>query len=413
LMHHAEHKPLVLTTGGAGFIGSHTIVELLDAGYDTVILDNFCNASKGRLPFSFLDFGVYAVQHKSVLCCDSKILYCLPNHALKSYSFTPKFITDLTPISFCFFSACQGCIANLEKVCGQKLKTRNIDLLDKDALTALFHEFKFDYVIHFAALKAVGESVQIPLEYYQNNITGFVNLLQVMAANNVKKLVYSSSCTVYGDPSKLPLTEEAPTGHCANPYGRTKYIGEMILEDLTNSDPEWSVINLRYFNPVGAHKSGLIGEDAGPAPKNIFPCLTKTAYGRMREVVVFGNDYNTPDGTGIRDYIHVVDLAKGHVSAVKYLSKFKGCKSFNLGTGKGHSVMELIEAMEKASGKPVKYRFDARRGGDIAMAYADTTLAERELGWKAEKGLPEMCEDAWRWQCNFPDGYPKAAKGDL
>ncbi|CDS42147.1 UDP glucose 4 epimerase [Echinococcus multilocularis] len=351
-MHCTEHKPLVLTTGGAGFIGSHTVVELLDVGYDTVILDNFCNASK-------------------------------------------------------------GCIANLEKVCGQKLKVRTIDLLDKDALTSLFHEFKFDYVIHFAALKAVGESVQIPLEYYQNNITGFVNLLQVMAANNVKKLVYSSSCTVYGDPSKLPLTEETPTGQCANPYGRTKYIGELILEDLTRSDPEWSVINLRYFNPVGAHKSGLIGEDAGPAPKNIFPCLTKTAYGRMQEVVVFGNDYKTPDGTGIRDYIHVVDLAKGHVSAVRYLSKFTGCKSFNLGTGKGYSVIELIKAMEKASGKPVKYRFDARRGGDIAMAYADTTLAEKELGWKAEKGLPEMCEDAWRWQCNFPDGYPKAAKGDI
>ncbi|KAM7538118.1 hypothetical protein Aperf_G00000073529 [Anoplocephala perfoliata] len=347
----SKGKPLVLTTGGAGFIGSHTVVELLDAGYDTVILDKFCNSSK-------------------------------------------------------------GCIANLEKVVGQKLKVREIDLLDKDALTNLFHEFKFDFVIHFAALKAVGESVQIPLEYYQNNITGFVNLLQVMSANNVKKLVYSSSCTVYGDPSKLPLTEDSPIGNCANPYGRTKYIGELILGDLANSDPEWSIINLRYFNPVGAHKSGLIGEDAGPAPKNIFPCLTKTAYGLMKELVVYGHDYKTPDGTGIRDYIHIVDLSKGHVSAMKHLTTFKGCKSYNLGTGRGYSVLELIKAMEKASGKPLKYRFEARRGGDIAMAYADTKLAEKELGWKAEKALPEMCEDAWRWQCNFPEGYPKISKND-
>ncbi|VDN97771.1 unnamed protein product [Rodentolepis nana] len=356
-----DRKPLVLTTGGAGFIGSHTIVELLEAGYDTVILDSFCNARK-------------------------------------------------------------GCIANLEKIVGQSLKVREIDLLDKDALTNLFHEFKFDFVIHFAALKAVGESVHFPLQYYQNNITGFVNLLEVMvlkstfkinlirtvmSANDVKKLVYSSSCTVYGDPSKLPLTEDTPIGNCANPYGRTKYIGEMILEDLAKSDPEWSIINLRYFNPVGAHKSGLIGEDAGPAPKNIFPCLTKTAYGLMKEVVVFGNDYKTPDGTGIRDYIHVVDLSKGHVSAMKHLTTFKGCKAYNLGTGQGYSVLELIKAMEKASGRHIQFRYDARRGGDIAVAFADTTLAEKELGWKAEKALPEMCEDAWRWQCNFPEGYPK------
>lgn len=343
-------KPLVLTTGGAGFIGTHTIVELVEAGYDPVILDNFSNSNR-------------------------------------------------------------KCITNLERICKTSIKVIDMDLLNKDALNDLFEQFKFEYVIHFAALKAVGESVAIPLAYYHNNVTGFINLLQVMAANNVKKIVYSSSCTVYGNPSKLPLTEDCDTGKCSNPYGMTKYIGERILEDLAISDPEWSVLNLRYFNPVGAHISGLIGEDAGSSPKNIFPCLTMTAHKLMDHVRVFGNDYNTPDGTGVRDYIHVVDLSKGHVAAMTHLNTFKGCKSYNLGTGRGYSVMELIKAVEKASGKEIKFIVEARRAGDIDMVFADTSLAEKELKWKAEKELPEMCADAWRWQCQYPSGY-SACAGD-
>lgn len=340
----SDRRPLVLTTGGAGYVGSHTIVELMEAGYDTVILDNFCNASR-------------------------------------------------------------GCIPNLEKVCKTKLKVREMDLLNKDALSDLFTEFKFDFVIHFAALKAVGESVAVPLSYYENNVTGFINLLQVMAAHNVKKIVYSSSCCVYGNPSKLPLTEDCDVGKCANPYGTTKYIGELMLRDLVISDPEWSVINLRYFNPVGAHPSGLIGEDAGSAPKNIFPCITKTAMGLMKEVRVFGDDYDTKDGTGVRDYIHIVDLAKGHVVAMHHLQTFKGCKTYNLGTGRGYTVLELIEAMKAASGKPIKYRVESRRPGDVSTVYADASLAKKELHWQANLELPEMCRDAWRWQCDFPNGY--------
>ncbi len=334
----------ILVTGGAGFIGSHTCVELLNAGYDVVVVDNLCNSSEESLE-------------------------------------------------------------RVKKITGKDLKFYEADILDKDAMNKIFDEEAIDAVIHFAGLKAVGESVSKPLEYYHNNISGTLNLCDVMRNHGVKNIVFSSSATVYGDPAFIPITEECPKGQCTNPYGWTKSMLEQILTDLHTADPEWNVILLRYFNPIGAHHSGLIGEDPKGIPNNLVPYVTQVAIGKLPQVNVFGNDYDTPDGTGVRDYIHVVDLAIGHVKAIEKLKAKEGVSIYNLGTGKGYSVLDIIKAFEKACGKEIKYEIKARRPGDIATCYSDATKAYKELGWKAQRDLDEMCEDSWRWQSMNPDGY--------
>jgi len=337
-------KQRVLVTGGVGYIGSHTVIELNDAGYEVIIIDNLCNANK-------------------------------------------------------------ECLNRLEKITGNKFEFHNIDLLNKNDLSAFFDKFQFDHVIHFAALKAVGESVTQPLRYYQNNIISALNLFQVMTDHGVKNLVFSSSATVYGTPSKLPITESDPIGGCTNPYGKTKWFIEEILFDICKVDPTWSVAILRYFNPVGSHKSGSIGEDPLGPPANLMPFVAQVAVGKRPHVNVFGNDYPTIDGTGVRDYIHVVDLAKGHIKALDKLNTKCGLKIYNLGTGKGYSVFQMITAMEKACGHKIPYVIAPRRPGDLPEVYADTKLAADELNWEAEFGLEEMCEDLWRWQKNNPQGY--------
>lgn len=334
----------ILITGGAGYIGSHTALELLNEGYEVVVYDNLCNSSEESL----------------------------------------KRVQELT---------------------GKEIKFYEGDVLDGAALEAMFRAENVDAVIHCAALKAVGESVQKPLEYYQNNITGTLTLMDVMNRVGVKNIVFSSSATVYGSPAEMPITEACPKGQCTNPYGWTKSMMEQIMTDVQKAKPDWNVILLRYFNPVGAHKSGRIGEDPKGIPNNLMPYISQVAVGKLPKLGVFGNDYNTHDGTGVRDYIHVVDLAIGHVKAVDYIFTNPGLDVINLGTGTGYSVLDMVKAFSKACGKEIPYEIKPRRAGDIDMCYADPAKAERVLGWKAERGLDEMCEDAWRWQSQNPNGY--------
>jgi len=333
----------ILVTGGAGYIGSHTCVELLDAGYDIVVADN------------------------------------LSNSKFKSISR----VKEITGKDFCFYP---------------------VDICDKDALRLIFKENEIDSVIHFAGLKAVGESVEKPLEYYRNNLYSTIILCETMKEFKVKKIVFSSSATVYGSPEKVPIDENEKLW-CTNPYGWTKFMNEQILRDLYEADNEWSIILLRYFNPIGAHKSGLIGEDPNGIPNNLVPYISQVAIGKLSEVSVFGNDYPTIDGTGVRDYIHVTDLAKGHCRAIERTQNFKGADAINLGTGNGYSVLEIISAFSKACGRQIAFKITDRRPGDIASCFADPKKAYETLGWKAQKGIDEMCEDTWRWQQMNPNGY--------
>lgn len=334
----------ILVTGGAGFIGSHTVVELQNAGYDAVVLDNLSNSSEKSLE-------------------------------------------------------------RVEKITGKKVPFYKADILDREALNEIFDKENIDAVIHFAGLKAVGESVAKPWEYYENNIAGTLTLIDVMRKHGVKNIIFSSSATVYGDPAIIPITEECPKGQCTNPYGWTKSMLEQILSDVQKADQEWNVILLRYFNPIGAHKSGTIGENPTGIPNNLMPYVTQVAVGKRPVLNVFGNDYDTHDGTGVRDYIHVVDLAIGHVKALKKIEEKAGLKIYNLGTGTGYSVLDIVKNFEEATGVNVPYVIGPRRPGDIATCYADASLAKKELGWVAQYGIKEMCEDAWRWQKNNPNGY--------
>lgn len=337
----------ILITGGAGYIGSHTALELLNEGYEVVVYDNLCNSS-------------------------------------------------------------QESLRRIEELTGKTVKFYEGDVLDGAALEAMFRAENVDAVIHCAALKAVGESVQKPLEYYQNNITGTLTLMDVMNRVGVKNIVFSSSATVYGSPEEMPITESCPKGQCTNPYGWTKSMMEQIMSDVQKANPDWNVILLRYFNPVGAHKSGRIGEDPKGIPNNLMPYISQVAVGKLEKLGVFGNDYNTPDGTGVRDYIHVVDLAIGHVKAINYIFTNPGLDVINLGTGVGYSVLDMVKAFSKACGKEIPYEIKPRRAGDIDMCYADPSKALKVLGWKAERGLDEMCEDTWRWQSQNPNGYREA-----
>ena len=333
----------ILVTGGAGYIGSHCCVELLNEDYEVVVVDNLANSKK------------------EALC-------------------------------------------RVEEITGKKLAFHQVDLRNKKALNEVFNQYDIDAVIHFAGLKAVGESVEKPLEYYHNNITGTLILCEVMRENGVKDIVFSSSATVYGDPHEVPIKEDFPLT-ATNPYGRTKLMIEKILNDLYISDEEWNVALLRYFNPVGAHSSGKIGEDPNGIPNNLMPYISQVAVGKLEKLSVFGDDYPTKDGTGVRDYIHVVDLSIGHLKALEKLQDNPGVVTYNLGTGQGYSVLEMIKAFEKASGCEVPYEITDRRPGDIAACYADPTKAEQELNWKAERGIEEMCADTWKWQSKNPNGY--------
>jgi len=333
----------ILVTGGAGFIGTHTLVELLESGYEAVVFDNFDNSKPEALE-------------------------------------------------------------RVKKITGKDFKFYEADMLDRAALDKIFDENEIDVVIHFAGLKAVGESVSQPLRYYHNNITGTLNLLESMQAHEVKNIVFSSSATVYGQPKTVPISEDFPL-KTFNPYGETKLMIERILSDLTNADKEWSVTVLRYFNPVGAHSSGLIGEDPKGIPNNLFPYITKVAGGHLPHLNVFGSDYPTHDGTGVRDYIHVVDLAKAHIAAVKYAVNNLGIEYFNVGTGEGYSVLDMVNAYERVTGKTIPYKIQPRRPGDIAECYADPKKATEKLGWSAIYGIDDMCRDSDRWQTNNPNGY--------
>lgn len=359
----------ILVTGGAGYIGSHTCVELLNAGYDVVVMDNLYNAS-------------------------------------------------------------EKAIERVEQITGKKVTFYKTDMLDREGVKKIFDNEKIDAVIHFAGLKAVGESVHKPIEYYHNNMTGTLILCDEMRNHGVKNIIFSSSATVYGNPAQIPITEECPKGTPTNPYGWTKSMLEQVLTDIHTADPEWNVILLRYFNPIGAHKSGLIGEDPKGIPNNLLPYVAQVAVGKLEQVGVFGDDYPTPDGTGVRDYIHVVDLARGHVAALDWMAgrvgtgepigvgsvagepaedgTRRGVGIFNLGTGKGSSVLDVIHAFEAACGHEIPYRIMARRPGDIAECYADATKARDELGWTAEYDMARMCEDGWRWQSQNPNGYGDA-----
>ena len=296
----------------------------------------------------------------------------------------------------------------VQQITGKSVVFYEADIRDKEAMGNIFDQEKVDAVIHFAGLKAVGESVAKPMEYYENNLAGTLNLCQVMKEHQVKNIIFSSSATVYGDPAFVPITEDCPKGTCTNPYGWTKWMLEQILTDIQKSDPQWNVILLRYFNPIGAHKSGLLGEDPKGIPNNLLPYVAQVAIGKLECVGVFGDDYDTPDGTGVRDYIHVVDLAKGHVKAIEKLKDKEGVSIYNLGTGNGYSVLQVIHAFEKACGHPLKYQIKPRRAGDIASCYCDPTKAKEELGWEAEYGIEEMCQDSWRWQSKNPNGYGEA-----
>lgn len=334
----------ILVTGGAGYIGSHTCVELLNAGYDVVVVDNLYNSN-------------------------------------------------------------EKAIARVEEITGKKVTFYKDDICDKAAMDAIFDKEKIDAVIHFAGLKAVGESVAKPLEYYQNNIGGTITLCDSMRNHGVKNIIFSSSATVYGDPAMIPITEECPKGICTNPYGWTKWMLEQILTDIQKADPEWNVILLRYFNPIGAHPSGKIGEDPKGIPNNLLPYVAQVAIGKLECLGVFGDDYDTPDGTGVRDYIHVVDLAVGHVKAIEKLADKEGVSIYNLGTGNGYSVLQVVHAFEKACGHPIKYQIKPRRAGDIAMCYCAPAKAAAELGWEAQYGIEEMCAHSWNWQSQNPNGY--------
>ena len=326
----------ILVTGGAGYIGSHTCVELLAAGHNLVVIDNFSNSKPAVL-------------------------------------------------------------GRVEQISGRQVPFMEVDIRDRGALRDVFRQHAIDAVIHFAGLKAVGESVSQPLRYYDNNISGSIALFEVMAESGVKTLVFSSSATVYGDPHSVPIREDFPLS-ATNPYGRSKLMLEDILRDLSRSDESWKIALLRYFNPVGAHESGIIGEDPNGIPNNLMPYITQVAVGKLPQLSVFGDDYPTPDGTGVRDYIHVVDLARGHLAALEALSGTSGVMAVNLGTGQGYSVLDVVRAFEKASDRPVPYRIVPRRPGDVAQCYADPTLAKERLGWQAQRGLDEMCRDSWRWQ---------------
>ena len=334
---------MILVTGGAGYIGSHTCIELDNAGYDFVVYDNLSNSS-------------------------------------------------------------QESLKRVGKIIQKEVKFVQGDIRDKEKLQEVFTTYNIDSVIHFAGLKAVGESVEKPLEYYDNNIVGTLKLCEVMQQNGCKKIVFSSSATVYGDPHTTPIKEDFPLS-ATNPYGRTKLFIEEILRDLYVSDTSWKVVLLRYFNPVGAHKSGSIGEDPSGIPNNLMPFISQTAVGKREYLSVFGDDYDTHDGTGVRDYIHVVDLAKGHVKAIEKINSLDDVLTVNLGTGNGYSVLDMVKAFEKASGKKVPYKIAPRRSGDVAKCFADPSYAKEVLGWEAQYGIDEMCEDAWRWQSNNPNGY--------
>lgn len=336
----------ILVTGGAGYIGSHTVLELLVTGQNVVVLDNLCNASQESLTR----------------------------------------VAQLTGKECTFY---QG------------------DILDKGFLDSVFSQHQIDSVVHFAGLKSVGESVAKPLSYYQNNVQGTLTLLDAMADASVFNLVFSSSATVYGNPASLPIREDFPVGGTTNPYGTSKLMVEMVLQDMAKSDPRWSFAILRYFNPVGAHQSGLIGEDPNGIPNNLLPYIAQVALGKLKALAVFGNDYDTKDGTGVRDYIHVVDLAIGHLKALAKITQDNGVHIYNLGTGNGYSVLEMVKAFQEASGKKIAYNLSPRREGDIAACYAAPEKALAELNWKAERGLPEMMQDTWRWQSKNPDGYIK------
>ena len=337
----------ILITGGAGYIGSHTALELLNEGYEVVVYDNLCNSSKESL----------------------------------------KRVEELTGKMITFYEG---------------------DVMDEAALKAMLEKEGVDAVIHCAALKAVGESVQKPLEYYRNNITGTLTLMDVMKQTGVKNIVFSSSATVYGSPEEMPITEECPKGQCTNPYGWTKSMMEQIMTDVQKANPDMNVILLRYFNPVGAHESGRIGEDPKGIPNNLVPYIAQVAVGKLKCLGVFGNDYPTPDGTGVRDYIHVVDLAVGHVKALQKFNDKPDVYIYNLGTGKGYSVLDVVKAYEKACGKTIPYEIKPRRAGDIATCYSDATKAKNELGWEAQYGIEEMCADSWKWQSMNPNGYRDA-----
>ncbi len=334
----------ILVTGGAGYIGSHTVVELQEAGYDVVVVDNLSNSSEKSLE-------------------------------------------------------------RVKKITGKPVTFYKTDILDREGLEKIFTREAIDCCIHFAGLKAVGESVAKPWEYYYNNIAGTLVLLDVMRRHGVKNIIFSSSATVYGNPAFIPITEQCPKGQITNPYGQTKGMLEQILTDMQKADPAWNVILLRYFNPIGAHKSGTIGENPNGIPNNLMPYITQVAVGKLKELGVFGNDYDTHDGTGVRDYIHVVDLARGHVKAIEKIRQNPGTEVYNLGTGTGYSVLDIVKNFEEASGLKIPYVIKERRAGDIATCYADASKAEKELGWKAEYGIKEMCEDSWRWQKNNPNGY--------
>ena len=340
----------ILVTGGAGYIGSHTLVELLAEGHSVFVIDNLCNSSRKALE-------------------------------------------------------------RVEKISGRKVPFCEVDMRDREGLEKVFAENSFDCCIHFAGLKAVGESVVKPWEYYENNIYGTLILVDVMRRHGCTNIIFSSSSTVYGDPNTIPVTEKSPKKECTNPYGRTKSMLEDILSDLNAADVRtgiekpWNVVLLRYFNPIGAHPSGLIGEDPSGIPNNLMPYITQVAVGKREMLHVFGDDYDTPDGTGVRDYIHVVDLARGHVKALAAIERNCGVAVYNLGTGKGYSVLDIVRAFEKASGVKIPYVIDPRRPGDIAANYADPSKAEKELGWKAQFGIEDMCRDSWNWQKNNPDGY--------
>lgn len=334
----------ILVTGGAGYIGSHTCVELLNAGYEVVVLDNLSNSSEKSLD-------------------------------------------------------------RVKQITGKEVKFYKGDILDRDILKKILETETIDSCIHFAGLKAVGESVEKPWEYYNNNIGGTLTLVDEMRKHGCKNIIFSSSATVYGDPAIIPITEECPKGTCTNPYGWSKSMLEQILSDMQKADPEWNVILLRYFNPIGAHKSGLIGENPNGIPNNLMPYITQVAVGKLKELGVFGNDYDTPDGTGVRDYIHVVDLACGHVKALKKITENAGLCIYNLGTGTGYSVLDIVKNFEAATGVKIPYVIKDRRPGDIATCYSDATKAKEELGWTAQYGIKEMCADSWNWQKNNPNGY--------
>ena len=334
----------ILLTGGAGYIGSHTIIELDKAGYSVVVVDNLYNSS-------------------------------------------PK------------------ALQRVSEIIGKDIPFYKVDIRDYDGMFKVFETEKPDAVIHFAGLKAVGESVSKPLEYYENNMNGTFVLLDVMRKNGCKNIIFSSSATVYGDPAIIPITEECPKGHCTNPYGQTKSMLEEVMIDVQKADPEWNVVLLRYFNPIGAHQSGRIGENPNGIPNNLMPYITQVAVGKRPELGVFGNDYDTHDGTGVRDYIHVCDLAAGHVCALIAIQKGCGLGIYNLGTGHGYSVLDVVNAFEKANGVPVKYSIKPRRPGDIATCYCNPEKAKKELGWEARYGIEDMCRDSWNWQKNNPNGY--------